>query len=71
MEVQRKTSEERADALEESMMRQLDKAAQPRGVRRGTGLLFGGLRTPFRGSGLGGLLDGLALGLPGGRGGGL
>src|SRR6266545_1385852 len=45
MEVQRKTSEERADALEESMMRQLDKAAQPRGVRRGTGVLFGG-RTP-------------------------
>jgi len=39
------SSEERADALEESMMRQLDKAApaQTRGVRRGTGVLFGGL----------------------------
>src|SRR2546427_12915216 len=37
--------EERADALEESMMRQLDKAtpSQTRGVRRGTGVLFGGL----------------------------
>jgi hypothetical protein len=57
MEVDRKTfiaglgseagtlsSEERADALEEAMMKQLDKrAAPPQGVRRGTGLLFGGL----------------------------
>src|SRR3982074_1696411 len=54
MEVDRKTfvaspgskaaalsSEERADALEESLMRQLDKAATQ--VRRGTGVLFGGL----------------------------
>src|SRR5438477_5649115 len=39
MEVERKTSEERADALEEAMMKDLDKP----GVRRGTGLLFGGL----------------------------
>ena len=39
MEVERKTSEERADALEEAMMKELDKPA----VRRGTGLLFGGL----------------------------
>src|SRR5437879_8720447 len=47
MEADRRSlsSEERADALEESMMRQLDKAApsQTRGVRRGTGVLFGGL----------------------------
>src|SRR5882762_10246507 len=54
MEVDRKTfvgsprskaaalsSEERADALEEGMMRRLDKAATQ--VRRGTGVLFGGL----------------------------
>ena len=32
MEVERKTSEERADALEEAMMKELDKP----GVRRGT-----------------------------------
>ncbi|TMH10875.1 MAG: hypothetical protein E6H70_16430, partial [Betaproteobacteria bacterium] len=39
------SSEERADALEESMMRRLDETApaQTRGVRRGTGVLFGGL----------------------------
>src|SRR6266446_6333122 len=33
------SSDERADALEEAMMKELDKPA----VRRGTGLLFGGL----------------------------
>src|SRR2546430_13121580 len=39
MEVERKTSEERADALEEAMMRDHEKP----GLRRGTGLLCGGL----------------------------
>ena len=47
MEADRRSlsSEERADALEESMMRRLDETApaQTRGVRRGTGVLFGGL----------------------------
>jgi len=43
MEVERKTSEERADALEESMMRRLEPRAPAQGVRRGTGVLFGGL----------------------------
>src|SRR5438876_9392841 len=43
MEVERKTSEERADALEESMMRRLEQRAPAQGVRRGTGVLFGGL----------------------------
>src|SRR5258706_872565 len=46
MEVERNTSEERADALEESMMKQLHVSAAPAQaprLRRGTGVLCGGL----------------------------
>jgi predicted HD phosphohydrolase len=43
MKAQPLTSEERADALEESLMKKLAQPAKAPGARRGVGLLFGGL----------------------------